>query len=150
MSLKVPTAHAFPSRADEDTANPKAQTVEALRDGGITHHMEAALYTGLAASVIGSDNPKLVSLQPTIVRFNEEAWIRAYDFVKNFLWWYKMALTQRTAATEFPGFEALAIRDTFGTLDRDKYFAELLGVEQPTFEEKVAAFRGVGRGSFAT
>jgi hypothetical protein len=147
IPLVFPTAHAFPSRAEEEQANPRAQTVEYLRESGITHHMEAALYTGLAAAVVGSPDPKLVSLQPTICRFNEEAWTRAYDFVKNFLAWYRMTLTQATTATELPSFESLAIRDTFGTLDRDKYFSELRGVVQPPFTEKVAAFRGVGKGS---
>jgi hypothetical protein len=132
----------FYSREVEDNAKPK--TLEALRESGITHHIEAALYSKLAREVIASKNPKFVSLQPTVNPYGDEAWRRAYDFVHNFLTLQEMSETLSTVRTEFPRLESLELRETFSDLDRDKYFHEILETVRLEFVDKVARFRGQG------
>jgi hypothetical protein len=140
------TVHApggFHPRTAEDEAKPQA--MEVLRGIGIAQHMQAALYHGLAQEVVGSKNPKLVSLQPTVSGCSEETWARAYDFVNNCLFLHGMTLSLSSLCVEFPGFKSLELRETFSNLDRDRYFHELLGIDRVTCAEKVSAFRGAGR-----
>jgi hypothetical protein len=144
--VKVSAPGGFYPRTKEDAA--KIKTFEFLHDNGAAHHVEASLYETIAREVIGSTNPKLAPLQPTVPRYkdNEEPWTRAYDFLKNFLYLHGMALSLSTLCREFPELSELPLRETFSNLDRDKYFHELLAVNRVTFAEKVSTFKGSGPG----
>lgn len=121
--LRLPRCRKFPPRISQEDL--KAQTTAIMKEKGANYHFQAQYYEATSHEVVGSNNPKFSTLQPSIkINKNNSAWAYSYDFVFDFLQKNNMELTLSTINVEL-GKQKPVKTNIFEEKDRNQYFKDL-------------------------
>jgi hypothetical protein len=141
MSRAVKAAHdrKFPTRISQEDL--KTETMNYLASKGANGHFQAAFYAHTSGEVVGSSNPKFVTLQPTVRgTVEDEAWVQAFEFLYNFLETKGMALTPKAVRVEFGREREPPLGGLFDRVDRDQFFGNLLARAKEPFTQQVESY----------
>jgi hypothetical protein len=112
-----------------------------MKERGANYHFQAQFYEATSHEVVGSDNPKFCTLQPSAKqKADDPAWTRAYEFVYNFLESANMDLTLSSLRVEFGRAGEPRRKGTFDSQDREAFLAALRRIRRPAFGDEVAEF----------
>jgi hypothetical protein len=143
MSRSSKSSHGrkLPTRISQEEL--KTETMKYLASKGANSHFQATFYAHTSETVIGSPNPKFVTLQPKIkANIENEAWAQAFEFLYSFLESKEMSLTLKTAKVEFGKAGEPPRGGLFEQMNRDIYFGDLLALQRESFNDQVESYAG--------